>query len=58
MTDSGVVIGFKDNYRDILKDFIALYLDDKKVIKLDEAEKKEIITKVKIETRSALPKEK
>ena len=53
MTDGGVVIGFKDNYRDILKDFIALYLDDKKVIKLDEAEKKEIITKVKIETRSA-----
>lgn len=52
MTDSGVVIGFKDNYRDILKDFIALYLDDKKVIELDEAEKKEIITKVKIETSS------
>jgi ankyrin repeat protein len=53
VTDRGVVIGFKDNYRDILKDFIALYLDDKKVIELDEAEKKEIITKVKIETRSA-----
>jgi hypothetical protein len=53
MTDSGATIGFKDNYRDILKDFIALYLDDKKVIVLDEAEKKEIITKVKIETRSA-----
>jgi hypothetical protein len=57
VTDNGETIGFKDNYRDILKDFIALYLDDKKVIVLDEAEKKEITTRVKIETRSAFTEE-
>ena len=50
MTNTGAVIGFKDNYRTILKDFVALYLNEKGVIKLSDIEKSKIIIRTKLET--------
>jgi ankyrin repeat protein len=51
------IIGFKDNHREILKDFIALYLKSNETIELTDDEKSKIITRIKIESGSQLTKE-